>query len=467
MLQRTGRTRVESEAQMDTSFFNDLLSVIVDRGRALIDRRERRPSGRSLGSLAAELLSGRGEATGVALARELLDSYDMLDSAGKTAFFRVLAEEFGADPATLAAAARAYVDDPSDHNAIRLHEASEPRRQELIRRLNRAPGGTAALVAMRADLLERLRDHPSFRAVDADFAHLLASWFNRGFLVLKRIDWSTPAAILERIIRYEAVHAINGWEDLRRRIDPRDRRLYAFFHPALVDEPVIFVEVALTPSIPEAIGPILAEGRKPIDPQQATTAVFYSISNCQAGLKGISFGNFLIKQVVEELARTLPGLKTFVTLSPVPGFRAWVEAQRADAGGIPGIDPKVLDILDSEGWWADERAERVRPELMALAARYFLLAKTSRGTPPDPVARFHLGNGARLERLDFLGDPSPKGIAESYGLMVNYLYDPRQIERNHEAYANKGEVVASPAVKRLVRSTAAATSALVAVTAGG
>lgn len=452
---------------MDTSFFNDMLSVIVDRGRALIDRRERRPSGRTLGSLAADLLSGRGEATGVALAKELLDSYDMLDSAGKTAFFRVLAEEFGAEPAPLAAAARAYLDDPSDQNAIRLHEASEPRRQELIRRLNRAPGGTAALVAMRADLLERLRDHPSFRAVDADFAHLLASWFNRGFLVLKRIDWSTPAAILERIIRYEAVHAINGWEDLRGRIDPRDRRLYAFFHPALVDEPVIFVEVALTPAIPEAIGPILAKGREPIDPQQATTAVFYSISNCQDGLKGISFGNFLIKQVVEELARALPGLKTFVTLSPVPGFRGWVEEQRAGGGGIAGVDPQVLDILDSEGWWADERAELVRPELMALAARYFLVAKTPRGTPPDPVARFHLGNGARLERLDFLGDPSAKGIAESYGLMVNYLYDPKQIERNHEAYANKGEVVASPAVKRLARSTAAETSALVAVTAGG
>ncbi len=452
---------------MDTSFFNDMLSVIVDRGRALIDRRDRRPSGRTLGSLAADLLSGRGEATGVALARELLDSYDLLDSAGKTAFFRILAEDFGAEPEALAAAARAYLEDPGEMNAIRLHEASEPRRQELIRRLNRAPGGTAALVAMRADLLERLRDHPGFRPVDTDFAHLLSSWFNRGFLVLKRIDWSTPAVILERIIRYEAVHAINGWEDLRGRIDPRDRRLYAFFHPALVDEPVIFVEVALMPAIPEAIGPILAEGREPIEPEQATTAVFYSISNCQEGLKGISFGNFLIKQVVEELARALPALKTYVTLSPVPGFRRWIEEQRSGEDGLAGIDPQVMEILDSEGWWTDERAEVVRPELMALAARYFLAAKTQRGTPPDPVARFHLGNGARLERLDFLGDPSPKGIGESYGLMVNYLYDPKQIERNHEAYVNKGEVVASPAVKRLAKVSPAETTALVVATAGG
>lgn len=438
---------------MDTSFFNEMLSVIVDRGRGLLDRgRERRPSGRDLASLAGELLTGRGEATGVALAKELLDSYAALDSAGRTAFFRALAGDFGAEPAPLLDAARAYLEAPDEANAIRLHEASEPRRQELIRRLNRAPGGTAALVAMRSDLLDRLPDHPEFRPVDADFAHLLTSWFNRGFLVLKRIDWSTPAVILERIIRYEAVHAINGWEDLRGRIDPPDRRLYAFFHPALVDEPVIFVEVALTPSIPEAIGPILAEGREPIDPAQATTAVFYSISNCQEGLRGISFGNFLIKQVVEELARALPAVKTYVTLSPVPGFRRWLDEMRA-TNGASGVAPELFELLDGEGWWADERADRVRPELLALAARYFLKAKNERGMPPDPVARFHLGNGARLEKLDFLGDPSPKGLAESWGLMVNYLYDPRQIERNHEAYVNKGEVAASGAVRRLLKST--------------
>ncbi len=440
---------------MTSYFFNDLLSTIVDRGRAIVERgRERRPSGRGAAGLAQDLLSGRGEATGVAFARDLLDTYSSLDSAGRTAFFRALASEFGTDRAQAEAAARAYIEDPSEANAVRLHAASEPRRQELIRRLNRAPGGTAALVAMRADLLDRLRDHPDFRPVDEDFEHLLTSWFNRGFLVLRRIDWSMPAAILEKIIRYEAVHAIKGWEDLRNRIDPPDRRLYAFFHPALIDEPLIFVEVALTTGIPEAIEPILEAGRSPIDPTQATTAVFYSISNCQTGLRGVSFGNFLIKQVVEELARAFPSLKTFVTLSPAPTFRRWVETQRGTETSdmmLPG-DEAALALTDERDWTRDAAAvERVRPVLMRLAAQYYLQAKTPQGTPPDPVARFHLGNGARLEQIDFLGDPSPKGMAESYGLMVNYLYDPKTIERNHEAYANKGEVAASSAVKKLLR----------------
>ena len=452
---------------MDTSFFNDLLSTIVDRGRAIVERgRDKRPSGGNLAGLAEELLSGRGEATGVAIARDLLDSYAELDSAGRTAFFRALATNFGTDPEAVQAAATAYLEDPTDANGLRLHAASEPRRQELIRRLNRAPGGTAALVAMRQDLLERLRDHPDFRPVDNDFAHLLASWFNRGFLVLRRIDWSMPAAILEKIIRYEAVHEINGWEDLRRRIDPPDRRLYAFFHPALIDEPLIFVEVALTNGIPEAIGPILGETRDPIDPEHATTAVFYSISNCQTGLKGISFGNFLIKQVVEELARTFPSLKTFVTLSPAPAFRAWIDRQEADGEShvLRDGDREVLELLETPDWIEDPRiVERARPVLLRLAAQYYLAAKTDRGTPPDPVARFHLGNGARLEQLDFLGDPSRKGLAESYGLMVNYLYDPKLIERHHEAYANKGEIAASGAVRRFAKGTAEAPAMVVAV----
>jgi malonyl-CoA decarboxylase len=440
---------------MTSYFFNDLLATIVDRGRGIVERgRDRRPSGRGLAGLAEDLLSGRGEATGVAMARDLLDTYANLDSAGRTAFFRALASEFGADREAAEAAAQAYVADPSEANAMKLHAASEPRRQELIRRLNRAPGGTAALVSMRADLLERLRDHPDFRPVDSDFEHLLSSWFNRGFLVLRRIDWSMPAAILEKIIRYEAVHAINGWDDLRSRIDPPDRRLYAFFHPALIDEPLIFVEVALTTGIPEAIGPILAGEREPIDPSQATTAVFYSISNCQTGLRGVSFGNFLIKQVVEELARAFPSLKSFVTLSPAPTFKRWVETQRAAEDStmlLPG-DEAVLTLTD-EPDWADNVtvADQVRPVLTRLAAQYYLQAKTDRGTPPDPVARFHLGNGARLEQIDYLGDPSPNGMDASYGLMVNYLYDPKTIEKNHEAYANKGEVAASSAVKKLLR----------------
>ncbi len=394
-------------------FFNDLLSTIVERGRGIIERRERRPSGRDLGSLANELLGGRGEASGIALARDILDGYAALDYAGRTAFFRELAENFGADPEALSKAAAAYIENPREVGAAqKLHVASEPRRQELFRRLNRAPGGTAALVSMRADLVDRLKAHKDFEIVDRDFAHLLSSWFNRGFLVLRRVDWSMPASTLEKIIRYEAVHAINGWEDLRRRIDPSDRRLYAFFHPALVDEPLIFVEVALTKEIPGAIAPILAEERETIRGEEATTAVFYSISNCQKGLKGISFGNFLIKQVVEDLERTFPGLKTFVTLSPVPGFRRWLDAERADpaTAALAESDEAALATLDQPAWWQDEEKRKaVQPLLCALAAHYFLKAKDRRGLPPDPVARFHLGNGARLERIDPFGDVLGKG----------------------------------------------------------
>ena len=239
----------------------------------------------------------------------------------------------GPDRERLSQAIEAWRAQPSDDDASGLHYASEPRRQELFRRLNRAPGGTAALVAMRAGSDSKLNDHPALNGVDRDLSHLLASWFNRGFLVLQRIDWSSPANVLEKIIRYEAVHEIRDWDDLRRRIDPPDRRCYAFFHPALIDEPLIFVEVALTAAIPSAIGPLLDKERTPLPQSAARTAVFYSISNCQQGLAGISFGNFLIKQVVEVLRRDLPKLDTFVTLSPVPGFMRWLRQEDSAGTG--------------------------------------------------------------------------------------------------------------------------------------
>jgi len=443
---------------LNGTFLNDILGTIVERGRAIIERqREPASPGEDLAGLAEALLSGRGEASGVAMAAQLLDGYRLLEPPARGAFFVSLARRFGAPEEPLEAAARAFLAGPDARSAQRLHDASEPRRQELIRRLNRAPGGTAALVAMRADLLALVPEQPELAIVDHDFEHLLASWFNRGFLVLGKIGWSTPAVILEKIIRYEAVHRINGWDDLRRRIDPPDRRLYAFFHPALIDDPLIFVEVALTGEMPSAIGPILAEARAPIRPAEATTAVFYSISNCQAGLKGISFGSFLIKQVVEELARAHPNLKTFVTLSPLPGFRQWLETERR--GGRPGLpsagDQALLERLDEPGWVEDgELRDAAGPVLARLAASYLLLAKTAQDRPLDPVARFHLGNGARLERVDVLADVSAKALAQSHGVMVNYLYDPRQIERQHEAFANDGTIAAAPAVRRLARGAA-------------
>jgi malonyl-CoA decarboxylase len=269
--------------------------------------------------------------------------------------------------------------------------------------------------------------------------------------VLRKIDWSTPAIVLEKIIRYEAVHEIRDWDDLRRRIDPVDRRCYGFFHPALVDEPLIFVEVALTEQIPGAIAPLLAEDRELVPIDRARTAVFYSISNCQRGLGGITFGNFLIKQVVEELRRELPKLDNFVTLSPVPGLMQWLKS--TDDVPLSEEDRLLLEKLETPDWINDPQlAAQLRSLLEPLAAYYFLKARTSKGRLIDPVARFHLGNGARLERIDWLGDISPKALRESAGIMVNYLYRLDDIEKNHEAYANQGEVAASSAVKRLLKN---------------
>src|SRR6187200_906696 len=320
---------------MNTSFFGEMLNSITERGRALLDRtRDRRGNAaarsESLAELCEQLLTGRGEASGVALAGEILAKYAELTTGPRIAFFEALANRFGPDRARLDAAIAAWQAAPSDKTAAEIHAAAEARRQELLRRLNLAPGGTAALVRMRDQLIDALDHRDDLMAVDADFVHLFSSWFNRGFLVLRRIDWSTPAMILEKIIRYEAVHRIRSWDDLRRRIDPPDRRCYAFFHPALLDEPLIFVEVAFTNGIPNAIGPILGNGGETLAPERANTAVFYSISNCQRGLAGVSFGSFLIKQVVEEVSREIPGLQTFVTLSPVTNFADWLKHERTE-----------------------------------------------------------------------------------------------------------------------------------------
>ena len=425
------------------TLLGDLLSRVTDAGRALAWAETEREG---LADTCAALLEGRGEARGLALARTILDRFEALDPPAKRAFFGQAKARFGVDEAALARALDAFT--PGDDDAAReIHFASEPRSQNLIRRLNRAPGGTAAVVAMREDLLAAMEEDPSLKALDRDFRHLLGSWFNRGFLELRRIDWSTSAEILERIIAYESVHAITGWDDLRRRVAAPDRQLYAFFHPALRGEPLIFVEVALTDAIPAAIGPILAERRRPLDPRTATTAVFYSISNCQRGLRGVSFGNFLIKQVVEELRAEFDGLRTFVTLSPVPGLRAWAEAEAAKGEGSLLSEPqrRAVRALGPQGG-ADDRM------LEAIAARYLVSAERPRGGPVDPVARFHLGNGARLERINAGGDPSPQGLANSWGVLVNYLYDLGSIERHHEAFASRGEVTASPPVRRLAKT---------------
>jgi malonyl-CoA decarboxylase len=447
---------------MNTSFFGELLQTISERGRSLIDRaRERRDSPaettENLADLCEELLSNRGEASGVALAREILARYADLTIGPRIAFFEALANRFGTDRARIEAATEAWRNKPSDVTAAELHAATEPRRLELLRRLNLAPQGTSALVHMRGQLLDTLMRRDDLAAIDADFAHLFSSWFNRGFLVLRRVDWSTPAVILEKIIRYEAVHQIRDWVDLRARIDSPDRRCYAFFHPALVDEPLIFVEVALTREIPGAIAPILELKREPLDPERATTAVFYSISNCQRGLAGVTFGSFLIKQVVAEICREMPRLSTFVTLSPAPNFAGWLARQRAQPSpALAETDRAALAGLDRPDWWNNEAAlDDMRDAMLRAAATYLMTARNSGGSPLDAVARFHLGNGARLERLNWPADLSESGRRQSYGLMVNYRYDLGDIEKNHEAYADNRAIIATSAIKKLARPSRA------------
>jgi malonyl-CoA decarboxylase len=445
---------------MNTSFFGELLQTITERGRALIDRagaRRESAAARSqnLVELCEDLLSRRGEASGVALARDILTRYDQLTTGPRIAFFEALATRFGPDHERLTAAIEQWKREPTEETIAELHDAAESRRQELFRRINLAPGGTAGLVDMREQLIDAMTHRDDLTAVDADFVHLFSSWFNRGFLVLRRIDWATPAIILEKIIRYEAVHRIRGWDDLRRRIDPLDRRCYAFFHPALVDDPLIFVEVALTRDIPTGIAPILTSQRESIQPDRATTAVFYSISNCQRGLTGVTFGHFLIKQVAEEISREIPNISTFVTLSPVPAFAEWLARERAREVStvLNDEDRAALAHLDGQGWWQmPDTRDAVREPLLRAAAWYFLHARNKNATPLDPVARFHLGNGARLEQINWLADTSAKALSQSHGLMVNYLYDLKNIEKNHEAYAEARTIVTSGAVKRLARA---------------
>ncbi|MEP5761374.1 MAG: malonyl-CoA decarboxylase [Litoreibacter sp.] len=417
-------------------FLGDLLSQLFDR-RSMVRGKE---DTRDIFALCQALLSTEGEVSGLKLASTILAKYAEMNTDEKTAFFHFLNTELDVDAAALASVAAAYASDPTTELFQELSNVSEPKRQELLRRLNQPVGATEMLVSMRVDLLKLLKSHPDLARTNMDFVHLLRSWFNRGFLVLQQINWDTPARILDKIIAYEAVHQINDLDDLRLRLYPPDRRCFAFFHPSMPDEPLIFVEVALSDTIPGSIDAVLSDSRTPLEAELAKVAVFYSISNCQKGLTGISFGNLLIKQVVAELILEAPQIESFVTLSPIPGMNRWL-ANQTDNEDHASTAQAVLD------------GNAVAEDIRMMAARYLLVAKRGDGLPLDPVARFHLGNGAEVHDVHANADTSYNGMAQSSGTMVNYLYDLSQTDRNHEGFAMENTVAASRGVRTLSTAT--------------
>ncbi|MEZ5743112.1 MAG: malonyl-CoA decarboxylase family protein [Sphingomonadaceae bacterium] len=398
----------------------------IGRFLGRIGRGEKATEGEGLLDLADALLSLRGGASGPALASAFFDLYEDSDTAARRNFLTKVYEQHPRDAAAIDAAILRWQEARDDAAASALNAAAQSPTHKLIRMLNLAPRGTTRLIGMRQDLLEMPEKTPGVKAFDRDLERSFAAWFNAGFLELRRIRWDSPARLLERLIGYEAVHEIKGWEDMRRRVEPVDRRCYGFFHPQMADDPLIFVEVALTPSLPRAIHDIIAEERETISPADASCAIFYSISNCQEGLRGIPFGNYLIKRVVGLLKEELPHLQTFATLSPVPGFAKWMAGDGGYAGAVP-----------------------MGEELRELAAHYLVSAKHRTGLPRDPVARFHLGNGARLEAIHADADLSANGQKQAHGVMVNYVYDLDEIEANHFALNEMGTVAMSKDVEAL------------------
>ncbi|NQZ31464.1 MAG: malonyl-CoA decarboxylase family protein [Oceanospirillaceae bacterium] len=435
-----------------------LLNSVADHGRELIGIKDgAEDNDFTDAKLCLRLLKGKGEATNIALAREILRRWQLKGASQKLAFLNLLSNEFDLDHQAIATAAADYCDGDKQSLAT-LISLTEAPRQELFRRLNMAPSGTAILVAMRSTLLKLLSEHPQLRNVDEDFQHLLGSWFNRGFLQLERISWQSSASVLEKLIEYEAVHPMQGWEDLRRRLNDKDRRCYGFFHPALPDVPLIFVEVALTTHISDAIG-ALVDPLSEISNAQPNTAIFYSINNALTGLRGVSFGNFLIKQVAEELKDEFQQIDTFSTLSPIPKMRKTIHSYLETEGSkhslvsIALVQSQLRAILEIEkdtplDMTIIEKQIETNPELKLKLCLFYLTVLKRQDKALDPVANFHLSNGACLHRINIDANTSQRGNAESWGAMVNYLYENDTVVSNHEAYAYNGEIPLSKDLQR-------------------
>ena len=461
---------------MSNHWLQNVIESIADRGRELIGLDNSENNNRDIQSLCQQLLSGAGEASGIALSQQILREYQNMSDEQKISFYQLLDEHFAPNFEKIKIVMDRYQASRSTDDLIALNTVVEAPRQELFRRLNMAPLGTASLVALRADLLKHLRTHPSFKSIDADLKHLLSSWFNRGFLQLSLIDWQSPAEILEKIINYEAVHEISGWDDLRRRL-MKDRRCFAFFHPAMPNEPLIFVEVALVKGLSNEVASLLNPHADELEPQQADTAIFYSINNTQAGLRGISFGNFLIKQVLTELTKECPWLKISSTLSPIPSFRRaldkWLESdeqspQHEEFDSIlkqhtATLLAEVRTQLSADSELTDKQCLTAllrnhlnkdnvsQSDILKELALSFLSFKNANGHLTDPVAMFHLSNGACLERINTYADMSEHGQSTSYGVMVNYLYDLNTVEINHEAFVTKGKIKMSDTLQKILK----------------
>jgi malonyl-CoA decarboxylase len=450
---------------MISNWFERLLDTVADHGKDILGLRDN-GSDKELpdAQLCTQLVTGQGEATNIALAREMLNRWQTKNDEERLQFLLMLAYDFDPDPEAVAEAVKHY--DVKNYDSLKqLMEVTEPIRQELLRRLNMAPNGTAILVDMRAFLLKHLKQYPDLNKLDYDFQHLLSSWFNRGFLRLEQIDWNTSASILEKLIKYEAVHPMTGWDDLQRRL-ASDRRCYAFFHPALPDDPLIFVEVALTSSMSNAIGPLVDPEAEIIDIGEADTAIFYSINNALIGLRGVSFGNFLIKQVATELHKEFAGLKTFATLSPVPLLRTYIESMDSDILELllkdqlelllthsqQSIVPAAITELISQYDEQDSEITALLENTLCRLTVYYLGNARRQGHAYDPVMHFHLSNGASLERINVFANMRDYGIGQSWGCMVNYRYESSQIVTNHEAYAGQGKITMSSDLQRLFRS---------------
>jgi malonyl-CoA decarboxylase len=428
-------------------FAKNIVGSIADAGEKFLDsRRLRGTSMQTLLKLCEDLISHKGVASGIALAREVVSRYGALSEKEKLTFFRELQRRTGPNLSVISKAAAEFSKNPTESSLDTLSKIIRSNRLKLFSRMNMAPKGTQAIVAMREDLLGFIPLHPELKSIDNDLRVLLTTWFNPGFLTLKKIDWDTEASVLEKIIQYEAVHYIASWNDLKKRL-LLNRKCFAYFHPALEDEPLIFVEVALTRGISSSIQAIISEGND-IN-TDGNTAIFYSINNCQKGLTKIPLGNFLIKMVVTQLAAEVPSVKTYSTLSPIPGFADWLrnELKSGKSKTISSNEQKILKMIEDSNWFNDKKkCGELKKPLIKACANYLVSVKRN-DKPLNAVARFHFGNGAQLYRINWMGNTSDHGIEESLGLMVNYLYDLKQIESNHEAYVQRGKLAVSKSVR--------------------